>query len=121
MDTIKRLMEVSKGMPSILCDFPNCKADSNSVFETIRLSNRKPIEFNIGKTNYKCKPYIEVFDYMIRLYKWQESGNLIQDGRGWDKNGINLNLDVKSTFRKPVSFRLDPAAKRQLKILGEFF
>jgi hypothetical protein len=116
-----KLKEISKGMPSILTEFPDSKfRDSDSIVDAIRDGKRTKIPFNIGKTCYKVKPYWEVFDYMMRLYKWQESGKNIQDGRGWEqlKNPFSPKT---GNFRKPVAFRIDPTAKKQKAILGEMF
>ena len=121
IEVIDKLKEISKGMVSILTEFPDLKfRDSESIVDAIRLGKRTKISFTIGKTQYKVKPYLELFDYMIRLYKWQESGRNIQDGRGWEQ--LKNPFDAKTgNFRKPVAFHIDPAAKKQKAILGEFF
>ena len=120
-EVIDRLKEISKGMSSIIEDFPLDRfRTSQSIVDAIRDSKLEKISFTIGKTHYKMKPYLEVFDYMIRLYKWQESGRNIQDGRGWEQ--LKNPFDAKTgNWRKPVAFRIDPAAKKQKAILGEFF
>ena len=118
---IDKLKEIQKGMPSILTEFPDQKfRDSDSIMHAIKYGKLNRISFTIGKTHYKVKPYWEVFDYMIRLYKWQGSGKNIQEGRGWEQ--LKNPFDAETgNFRKPVAFRIDPAAKKQKAILGEFF
>lgn len=113
-EVIDKLKEISKGMPSIFTEFPNLKfRNSDSIVDAIRLGKRKKISFNIGKTQYTVKPYLEIFDYMIRLHNWQESYDPF-DSKTWG---------IKKTegFRKPVAYRIDPTTKKQKVILGEFF
>jgi len=117
-EVIDKLKEISKGMVSILTEFPDLKfKDSDSIVDAIRLGKLEKISFTIGETHYKMKPYLEVFDYMIRLYKWQGSGKNIQDGRAYKKYKIGRSME----YQKPVAFCIDPAAKKQKATLGEFF
>lgn len=119
---IDKLKEIQEGKPSILTEFPDSKfRDSDSVSHAIKYGKLNKISFTIGRTQYKVKPYWEVFDYMIRLYKWQESGRNIQDGRGWNQNLYNPARGCKGQHQKPVAFRIDPTAKKQKAILGEMF